>query len=287
MSLSKLSKTWFKKRSGKRHAPEEEAITPEPPCTSGCTEPTLLVEQHIRWLHSTHFGKPNEEMAARVRRLNDLISNWKERLDAKDLRKTLSEEEMTGLLNDLSETFFDAELVPPQPSFQVQFDWVDDHDKNKWNILGVTIHKSYGCLIKLDPNVVNPLNHWVFPKVFDKRRQGRLGTLVHELCHAFFCRHICENCQSRVSHGMAWQQLALELEHVSSNLLGLRMDLDRCLSLTCDEEKLGIKSRGRLDWDEFNLADTVVGRMAFKKPYLLHPKTVKMCRVIRSRSVLE
>ena len=65
------------------------------------------------------------------------------------------------------------------------------------------------------------------------------------------------------------------------------MDLDRCLSLTCDEEKLGIKSRGRLDWDEFNLADTVVGRVAFKIPILLHPETVKMCRVIRSRSVPE
>jgi hypothetical protein len=64
---------------------------------------------------------------------------------------------------------------------------------------------------------------------------------------------------------------------VSSKILCMRMDLDRRLGLFCEEEIFQRKSRGRSDWEEFNLADTFVGRVAFERPELLHEGLVRKC----------
>jgi hypothetical protein len=242
-----------------------EAVTSE-----GSHHATGLVQEHSRSLDRTHLEKPNEELTTRVGRLNGLIRNWTQRLNAQDLRKTIPVLGMRSLLDQLSQVLFGSH----QTKREITFGWLNE---NVRNVLGVTIGKESGCRIELHPTLTSHLAKYAFPNAFDGRMECRLATLIHELCHAFFQLNRCRQCYNQTGHGDAWQKLAQKVEQVSSKILCVRMDLDRRLVLFCEEENFQRKSRGRSDWEEFNLADTFVGRVAFERPELLDEGLVRKC----------
>jgi hypothetical protein len=85
-----------------------EAVTSE-----GSHHATGLVQEHSRWLDRTHLEKPNEDLTTRVGRLNDLIRNWTQRLNAQDLRKTIPVLGMRSLLDQLSQVLFGSQYHFP------------------------------------------------------------------------------------------------------------------------------------------------------------------------------
>jgi hypothetical protein len=202
---------------------------------------TRLAQHHVRWLDytylkrrdtlqvsrtlqkATNIMRPNEEVVACVRHLNGLVSIWTERLNALDLRKTMSVSNMTTLLNQLSTVFFSSSIFLRQTKRSITFSWLDEDEPDN---LGEYIPMKHGCEIKLHLTLISwPIEDTLLNDP-NGRKRCRLQTLIHELCHAFFLLNACRKCGIQIDHGDAWQKLAQKMEQVSSKLLGMDIDLE-------------------------------------------------------------
>jgi hypothetical protein len=68
----------------------------------------------------------------------------------------------------------------------------------------------------------------------------RLGTLLHEICHAFQLIYMCLKCKKNEvkyvecnGHGWAWQRIAARVESMAQLKLGLPLDLGRFTAIHC------------------------------------------------------
>jgi hypothetical protein len=68
--------------------------------------------------------------------------------------------------------------------------------------------------------------------------EERLGTILHEMLHAFLNQYICQRCvvygTNGCDHGRAWQIIAKGIEEQSLRLLGVEVDLGRLDSMWAD-----------------------------------------------------
>jgi hypothetical protein len=92
------------------------------PSKSEKCEPKTLTKNHIAWHDQTYLRKKSRQDNYGVLRFQDMVRDWTPRLNADDLRDTMSTTDMTTLLKQLSEVFFGA-VIPldhtdPQPVFQ-------------------------------------------------------------------------------------------------------------------------------------------------------------------------
>jgi hypothetical protein len=69
----------------------------------------------------------------------------------------------------------------------------------------------------------------------------RLGTLLHEVCHAFLLIYMCPKCKNWevyfdqfAGHGWAWQRIAAQVESMAQLKLGLPLDLGRFTAIQCN-----------------------------------------------------
>jgi hypothetical protein len=69
----------------------------------------------------------------------------------------------------------------------------------------------------------------------------RIGTLLHEVSHAFLQKYLCRKCKHRevqvdqfAGHGWAWQRIAARVESMAQLKLGLPIDLGRFTAIQCN-----------------------------------------------------
>jgi hypothetical protein len=99
-------------------------------------------------------------------------------------------------------------------------------------------------LITMDPiKFIRSVNASYRPRDSDlnERSIGRLGTLLHEFCHAFLEEYACEKCpgyfpdvENANGHGFAWHRVTLAVEFAAQSTLGLPIELGRQTSLKCN-----------------------------------------------------
>jgi hypothetical protein len=186
--------------------------------------------------------------------------------------------DMTKLLDQLSLVLFSRHLISSHTIIQITFGWLPEEDQA---YLGVTRSMPYGCRIELRPAETCTLAAEAFPIPFNGPMQSRLATLIHEFCHSLLHVKICRWCCGEVKHGAVWQKLARQTERISTQILGMRIDLTRCSSLLRDEDDSQIYSTEHWDWTDFNPDNTVDGRVALKQPELLADAMVYRCYASR------
>ncbi|KUJ08848.1 uncharacterized protein LY89DRAFT_676741 [Mollisia scopiformis] len=107
---------------------------------------------------------------------------------------------------------------------------LDSHRSN-WR---TEVPPTHACLITIsDLTTTKP------PLPYQKRMKKYLGTLLHEMLHAYFEVYGCmctEVCTWRYNtlvgiHGSSWQDAALAIENATCRLVGERIDLGRVDSL--------------------------------------------------------
>jgi hypothetical protein len=139
----------------------------------------------------------------------------------------------------------------------------------------------YGCRIELRLTETCTLAAEALPKVFNGPMQSRLATLIYELCHSLLHVNICRWCCGEVKHGAVWQKLARKIGQISTQILGMCTDLNRCSSLLRNKVEVGpvpMFCRGYLGIIFNNTFD---GRVAFKQPELLADAMVYRCYASR------
>lgn len=144
------------------------------------------------------------------------------RLGAEDARN-VSEQEFVYLLDMLAAMFFPGTL-----SFEFQF------CDPTVNILGACATTGSPILVMLHPKHYREIPDTPRSIALNDRVVSRLGTLLHELCHAFVSAYACKQCPgyqqdvvNMEEHGFGWQRTALAIESAAQRMLGLPINLGR------------------------------------------------------------
>jgi hypothetical protein len=114
-----------------------------------------------------------------------------------------------------------------------------------------TLARTNRSVIRLDPTWVPPPTQkgLVVPpnSALNPISMSRLGTLLHEICHAFLDVHACSACPEYLAevrqmygHGFAWQRIALMVELSARDRLGMNFCLGRFSALQCNWRDLRV-----------------------------------------------
>lgn len=130
--------------------------------------------------------------------------------------------EMEALLRLLYNGF-----LPSPDSLTFQFQWFEGND-GWYGSCGTSNGITYIRMNSLScrqPPACGTLN---------SRAMGRLGTLLHELVHAFIQQYACHDCCSHygnvdtaAGHGHVWHRIANWVEHAARETLGIPVSLTR------------------------------------------------------------
>jgi hypothetical protein len=140
------------------------------------------------------------------------------RPDPRDVRVT----EMESLLELMCHAFF-----PSPGQLKFRFMWAEREP----GLLG-----SCGTTDDVANIEMNPLSCQEPPAfgALSGRAIDRLGTLLHELVHAFIQLYACQQCsghygnvKSAAGHGIVWQRIANWVEHAASHTLKIPIELGR------------------------------------------------------------
>ena len=162
-----------------------------------------------------------------------------ERLGQADGSK-VSEAEMRGLIRTFSVIFFRTRSADEE--MNVRFTWMDWRDSPQ----------EYGEYWLTDnPRICMCAFNYIPVKGYGRLNElamDRLGTILHELVHAYLhhyacrCEEVLGSYEANVSqfkeHGLAWQRIAGSIERAALELLGYPIDLSRFLSLIWNWEDL-------------------------------------------------
>jgi hypothetical protein len=241
-----------------------------------------LAKYHIAWLDQTYLQEKNEQDIVGVLCLKEMIKTLAPRLSAEDLRITMSATDMTNLLKQLSEVFFNS-VIPLDPTeTQAIFEWLPASESHKG---GNTSIQNLLPRIRLHPTLRDHPPWWVGE---DAMIYKRLSTLIHELSHAFFLMYACQRCpdwpvqEGIGGHGEAWQALAQKLEQVASKLLEYEFDLSRVASLIWDQDNHQRLARGKEDWMAFGFDDAPSAKTILESPEKFHPWLVDGCKKMKN-----
>lgn len=161
-------------------------------------------------------------------RLNSSVMT---RLGKRDAR-SVKPDEYKALIEILLEIFFPCTLP-------FEFDFLPDRADLSGDCTIKTLVYDSGHRTRCARIRLNPIDHdgqsVKLPAKFRKLNPAsvdRLGTLLHEICHAFLDLYACSQCslaevrQFR-GHGFAWQRVAYWVEAFAQEKLDLPLDLGR------------------------------------------------------------
>ena len=223
----------------------------------GTYETMTLVRHHIAWLDATYLH-PSARPTPSVHHLRSLIATWHPHITSPDLRSSLSTSQLSDLFTHLNRIFFSDQVPPHNKTLSAGFSYLDARQtecfgKSFYNPLvgtqvllhpvlyrGCFQYQNLGHHDSLDPTIQRRQQEQI-----STRLHNRLGTLLHEMCHAFLKAYTCRSCSMHDScigplgHGRAWQMLAKKIEQVATVVLGGTVDMGRFPSLLRDCEGSG------------------------------------------------
>jgi hypothetical protein len=191
-----------------------------------------LVRHHIAWLDKTYLHVPQGKTTPLVLQLQNLLQAWNPNLTGLDMRQTISSTQQLHLIALLNQVFFFNAIPPHRASISAGFSWLPETQTSCFGI--GTFNPLIGTQILLHPTLYRNNGDLEDP---DVRWRNRLGTMLHELCHAFLKAYTCRSCPMHDrcigprGHGRAWQLLAAKMEEVATRLLGGYVDMGRYPSL--------------------------------------------------------
>ncbi len=201
----------------------------------GHYEAMHLVRHHTEWLDQTYLQSPLGTDTVPIKQLRSLLHTWKSNLTSANLEKSLSKPQLQVLFPLLNEIFFFNALPSHKSPFSSSFSWLPESRKNCFAIS--FFNPLVGTHILMHPTLYR---HGGRPEDLDVRWRNRVGTILHEMCHAFLKVYVCRSCpMSEQSvgprgHGRAWQVLAKKMEAVAEKVLRGHVDFGRYPSLLHD-----------------------------------------------------
>jgi hypothetical protein len=240
----------------------------------GTYESMTLVRHHVAWLDATYLH-PSARPTPSVHHLRSLLSTWYMHITSPDLRTSLSIQQLTSLFAHMNRVFFGDCVPAHNAALSAGFTYLDARQTECFGksfyspLVGtqVLLHPvlyrgcylddyrdAHGCGMETTTTTTNTES--TDPKTTAHQQQqqyhrqqsrlhSRLGTLLHEMIHAFLKAHVCRSCPMHDScigprgHGRAWQILAAKLEQVARVVIGGPVDLGRFPSLLRDCEGTG------------------------------------------------
>lgn len=206
----------------------------------GDYEAMRLTKHHIAWLDYAYLHPSRLQDAANVSQLMSLLHVWKPSLVAPDLQSHMSMAQLRHLFRQLNDVFFFSAVPQHRQSLSAGFSWLA---KNRKDCFGISYYNPIiGTQLLLHPTLYRDNNK---PDDLGVRLRNRIGTILHEMCHAFLKAYTCrscimhEHCVGPRGHGRAWQILAAKVEEVASRLMGGRVDMGRFPSLLHDMDSHG------------------------------------------------
>jgi hypothetical protein len=203
-------------------------------------ESMRLVRHHTVWLDKTYMQSLVGEKSAAVLQLKSLVRSWNPNLTGRDMRETMSSVQSLQLIKLLNTVFFFGALPSHRDSISSGFSWLPDSEKACFGV--GTFNPIIGTQILLHPTLYRNNGDM---EDLDVRWRNRLGTILHELCHAFLKAYTCRSCPTHDrcigprGHGRAWQMLVAKMEEVATRLMGGFVDMGRYPSLLHDLEGNG------------------------------------------------
>jgi len=252
-----------------RVAPPNSTATPPPPGLSlklyGDYEAMHLVRHHIAWLDHTYLDPSRPCNVPNVSQLISLLHVWQPNLAAPDLRSTTSTSQLHHLFQHLNAVFFAGAVPPHRAALSNGFAWLPPTNTTCFGI--GSFSPLIGTQILLHPTLYR---HTPLAPATDPLR-SRIGTLLHEMCHAYLKAYSCRSCPMHhhavgpLGHGHAWHLLAAKIELVATRLLGGVVNLGRFPALLHD-----LHAHGRLP-SQHDLRVYALGRDlgSFSPPSLL------------------
>jgi hypothetical protein len=197
-------------------------------------EAMRLVRHHVAWLDQTYLRSPTSDNLE-VLRLNSLLSAWNPHLAGADMRQTMGTTQLLQLMAQLNQVFFFGAVPPHQQMVSAGFSWLPESKRDCFGI--GSFNPLIGTQILLHPTLYR---HHGSSEDLDVRWRSRIGTILHEMCHAFLKAYTCRSCPMHDAcigprgHGRAWQILAAKIEVVATRLMDGFVDMGRYPSLLHD-----------------------------------------------------
>ncbi|EMD86870.1 hypothetical protein COCHEDRAFT_1227903 [Bipolaris maydis C5] len=199
----------------------------------GDYEAMTLVRHHMAWLDATYLH-PSAHITPAVHQLRSLLKAWHPQITGLDMRRTLSVAQLTTLFTHLNRVFFSGCVPTHNATLTAGFSYLPEQQRD---CFGKSLFNPLiGTQILVHPTLYRgagtPSHH---PDIL--RLNNRLGTIIHEMCHAFLKAYSCrscsmhEACDGATGHGRAWQLLAKKLEEAACVVLGGEVDMGRGPSL--------------------------------------------------------
>ncbi|KAF2826520.1 hypothetical protein CC86DRAFT_394454 [Ophiobolus disseminans] len=225
------------------YLPNRASHTPRPKLSLrvyGEYEAMRLVRHHVAWLDETYLQTSPSKDNLDVLQLRNLLHAWNAHLTGLDMRQTISKPQWLHLVSFFNKVFFFDAIPPHRQAISEGFSWLPDTEKSCFGI--GTYNPIIGTQLLLHPTL---FRHHGDPEDADVRWRSRLGTILHEMCHAFLKAYTCRSCPMHDycvgprGHGRAWQILASKIEQVATRLIGGFIDMGRYQSLLHDFEGHG------------------------------------------------
>jgi hypothetical protein len=203
-------------------------------------EAMRFVRHHVVWLDKTYLQFPQKDDSISVLQLKSLLQAWNPNLTGQDMRQTMSSAQFLHLIKLLNRIFFFGAIPPHRQTISSGFSWLPDSEQACFGV--GTFSPVIGTQVLLHPILYR---HGGDHENIDVRWRNRLGTVLHELCHAFLKAYTCRSCPMHDQcigargHGRAWQILAAKMEEVATQLMGGYVDFGRYPSLLHDLEGTG------------------------------------------------
>lgn len=223
--------------------PRSEVLIAQPQLSLrfyGEYEAMRFMRHHVAWLDNSYLKPTSEINTVPILQLQSLIHAWNSNLTGPDMRQTISNTQQLHLISLLNRIFFFDALPSHRASISSGFSWLPDSEKACFGVS--TFNPIIGTQVLLHPTLYR---HNGNPNDSDVRWRNRLGTLLHELCHAFLKAYTCRSCPMHEQcigprgHGRAWQLLAAKMEEVATKLFGGFVDFGRYQSMLHDLEGKG------------------------------------------------
>jgi hypothetical protein len=199
----------------------------------------LVKEAQRRWdapLDLTTFT--NDQLSACIEFQNmshdESATSVMSRLGLDNAGDSVSTQEMQHLATLLMRIFF------PDAALELDFQWTSMPSVFGW-CLGIPTRNQQCILIAL-----HRTSHAEIPDYppFNGRARARLGTLLHELVHAYFAMYVCmceaykKDVHDAGIHGVAWHHVAAVVERATLPVLGVPLDLGRFRTIQRNWEKM-------------------------------------------------
>ncbi|KAL6706362.1 hypothetical protein ACN47E_005468 [Coniothyrium glycines] len=201
----------------------------------GDYETMRLVRHHVGWLDTTYLATTHGNNPPMVAQLESLLHTWAPHLTGLDMRQTISRPQLQQLFAQLNTVFFFGAVPKHREALSTGFSWLPD---NKKDCFGISyFNPILGTQVLLHPTLYRHNNT---PHDAGVRLRNRLGTILHEMCHAFLKAYTCRSCPMHDEcvgprgHGRAWQILAAKIEQVATKLMDGFVDMGRYPSLLHD-----------------------------------------------------